>query len=182
MTKMLKAKEAADFLNVHLETIRRLARQNEIPAFKVGKGWRFSEETLKKWADEHYSRNAAPHILVIDDETAGCKLVTRLLEPEGYRVSSALGGRQALESMSKAIFDLILLDLMMPEMNGVETLKEIRKIDEKIPVIIITGFPDSELLYEAMSISPVLMIPKPLDKKQLFSAISMLLPEKEQRA
>jgi excisionase family DNA binding protein len=178
---MLKAKEAAEFLNVHLETIRRLARQNEIPAFKVGKGWRFSEETLKKWADEHYSRNAAPHILVTDDEPVGCKLVTRILEPNGYRVSTALGGRQALEIMRRENVDLILLDLMMPEMNGAETLKEIRKLDENVPVIIITGYPDSDLMAQAMAVSPIFVIPKPLDKKQLFNAISMVLPKKEQR-
>jgi excisionase family DNA binding protein len=179
---MLKAKEAAEFLNVHLETIRRLARQNEIPAFKVGKGWRFSKETLKKWANENYSRPTAHHILVTDDDPSGCKLITKMLETDGYRVSSALGGRQALEIIHRENVDIILLDLMMPEMNGAETLKEIRKTDEKIPVIIVTGFPDSALLYEAMSISPVLMLPKPLDKKQLFSAISMVLPKNEQMA
>ena len=180
MTKMLKAKDAAEFLNVHLETIRRLARQNEIPAFKVGKGWRFSEDTLRKWADKNYTRPAASHILVIDDEATGCKLVTKILEPNGYRVSSALGGRQALEIIRKEKIDLILLDLLMPEMNGAETLKEIRKTDEKVPVIIVTGYPDSNLMAEAMTVSPILVVLKPFEKKQLLAAISMVLPKKEQ--
>ena len=188
MTKMLKAKEAAIFLNVHLETIRRLARQKEIPAFKVGKGWRFSEDALKKWADENYTRahdshdphgpndSHDPHVLVVDDEPRICKMLTKMLHPMGYRVSTAPGGAQALEIVKTETVDLILLDLLMPDMNGAETFKNIRKINEKIPVIIITGYPDSNLMAEAMAVSPIFILQKPIDKKQLTGAVSMVLP------
>lgn len=175
MTKMLKAKEAAEFLNVHLETIRRLARQKEMPAFKVGKGWRFSKEALKKWAEKNYTQPTAPHILIIDDEPSACKLISKMVKAKGFHASTALGGQQGLDILRRQPFDLILLDLMMPEMNGPETLKEIRKVDENVPVIIITGYPDSNLMAEAMAVSPILVIPKPLDKNQLFGAISMVL-------
>jgi excisionase family DNA binding protein len=177
MARMLKAKEAADFLNVHLETIRRLARQKEIPAFKVGKGWRFSEETLKKWAAENSARPATPHILVIDDEPDVCRFAARLLQSRGYRVSTAPGGMEGLSIIRQEEIHLVLLDLNMPEMDGVSALKKIRAFDEKLPVIIITGYPDSDLMTEAMKVSPILMIPKPLDHKLLFDSIAMALGE-----
>ena len=55
---VLNAKEAAEYLKAHVETVRRMARRGEIPAFKVGKDWRFQKEALKKWAEtQHFGSN-----------------------------------------------------------------------------------------------------------------------------
>ena len=55
---VLNAKEAAEYLKAHVETVRRMARRGEIPAFKVGKDWRFQKEALKKWTEtQHLSSN-----------------------------------------------------------------------------------------------------------------------------
>lgn len=58
--EVLNTKEAADYLKAHIETVRRLARRGEIPAFKVGKDWRFNKEALKKWTEmQHFNSNGA---------------------------------------------------------------------------------------------------------------------------
>lgn len=52
---VLNAKEAADYLKAHVETVRRMARRGEIPAFKVGKDWRFHKDALRRWAEGQYA-------------------------------------------------------------------------------------------------------------------------------
>jgi excisionase family DNA binding protein len=54
-TDVLNAKEAADYLKAHVETLRRMARRGKIPAFKVGKNWRFHRDALRRWSEGQYS-------------------------------------------------------------------------------------------------------------------------------
>jgi DNA-binding response OmpR family regulator len=79
-------------------------------------------------------------ILVIDDEDAIRKSFVLSLEDTGYEVDTADSGMKGIEMELKNRYDLIFLDLKMPGMNGVETLRELRKIDKVIPVYIITAF------------------------------------------
>ena len=65
---VMNAKEAAQFLGAHVETIRRLARKGEVPAYKVGKDWRFRREALVEWVDGHPVRQKLPNILIVDEE------------------------------------------------------------------------------------------------------------------
>ena len=65
---VLNAREAAEYLGAHVETVRRLARKGEIPAFKVGKDWRFRRRALLRWNDEHHLRTQPPCVLVVEDE------------------------------------------------------------------------------------------------------------------
>ena len=78
-------------------------------------------------------------ILVVDDERMIRVGLKRLLESEGYEVRFANNGEQALEELSRARPDLVLLDLMMPVMNGFATLQELREIDPLLPIIILTA-------------------------------------------
>jgi DNA-binding NtrC family response regulator len=86
-----------------------------------------------------------------------------MLGREGHRVAIALSGVEALGLVEKDRFDLIFLDLVMPGLDGSEVFKRIRKIDEHVPVAIITGHPDSELLAKAMEQGPFIVMKKPLD-------------------
>ncbi len=79
-------------------------------------------------------------IIVIDDESAIRRSFELALEESGYGVDTASSGKEGLEMLQKEAYDLVFLDLKMPGMTGVETLRELRKRDENIPVYIVTAF------------------------------------------
>lgn len=163
--------EAARYLKINEQTLRRLAREKQIPSFKVGGSWRFMRSRLDRWSESQQHTRRAPHILVVDDESIVRSFFQRVLESKGFRVTAAGGGREALELFSKEVPDLVILDLMMPDMNGAETLREIRMGWEFVPVIIITGYPDSELMSQALHHSPFALLPKPAVPDQLLEAV-----------
>ena len=172
---VMNAEEAAHFLGAHVETVRRLARNGEIPAYKVGKDWRFRREALRNWIDSQSFRSRPPNILVVDDQEDYSSVVRRFCEPEGYVVHTALTGEQGLASVLDHRIDLILLDLKMPGMNGPEFLRELRKIHPDLPVIIVTGYPDSELMLEASRYGPLMLLSKPVNKDQALSSMRIAL-------
>lgn len=172
---VLNAQEAADFLSAHVETIRRLARKGEIPAYKIGKDWRFRREMLISWAETHHLRRKPFVILVIDDEAGIRRVMKRFLEAEGYSVRLASDGAEGLAWLNRESVDLILLDLKMPVMNGPEFLKAFRKENRTLPVIVVTGYPDSDLMAEALKYGPFTLIAKPVDREHLFQAIRSVL-------
>ncbi len=79
-------------------------------------------------------------ILAIDDDEVIRKSFTLALEDTGYEVDTAESGEKGIEMQQKAGYDLIFLDLKMPGLDGVETLKGLRKIDESVPIYVITAF------------------------------------------
>ena len=175
---VLNAREAADFLGSHVETVRRLARRGDIPSFKMGKDWRFRKEALLLWADSHHLRNRSARVLIVDDEEYLRHLIKGLLEPEGCQVYAASNGEDGLTCVSLQGIDLILLDLKMPGMNGPTFLFELRKTHKNLPVIIVTGFPDSDLMAEALEATgdgPIMLLPKPFSPKQLIGSVHMAL-------
>lgn len=79
-------------------------------------------------------------ILVVDDEEMTMKLIAQAIELIGYRVNTALNGLQAMQAITEEKPDMVITDIHMPEMNGIELLREIRKTDQRIPVVMITGY------------------------------------------
>jgi len=179
-SEALNAREAANYLGAHVETIRRLARRGDIPAYKIGKDWRFRKSALLRWAEQHHERSMSrsAHVLIVDDEETVRGFIRRTLEPEGYRVSEAPGGAEGLDLMRQETPDAVLLDLKMPGMSGAAVLKDIRESYGALPVIIITGYPDSDLMAEALKHAPVLMLPKPVEQEQLVGAVRLALGER----
>jgi excisionase family DNA binding protein len=174
-SEIFNASEAAEFLGAHVETVRRLARRGRIPSFKVGKDWRFRKADLLHWAENHHLRNQPPVILVVDDEQPVRDLARQIFERQGFKVLEAGDGIDGLAALYRENVQLILLDLQMPSMNGVEFLSHLRRYDAHVPVILITGYPDSELIIEAMQQSPVMLLPKPIEKEMLLRVTGAVL-------
>lgn len=172
---VLNAQAAAEMLGAHVETIRRLARRGAIPAFKVGKDWRFRKTALLEWSETNTGMKQQRCVLVIDDDAGVCRLVRRVLEPENLRVLSAASGSEGLSHIHKHSVDIVLLDLDMPVMNGPAVIGEMRKVGLEIPIIIITGYPDSTLMMEASRFGPLTLVPKPIEKKMLTAAVKMVM-------
>eukprot|EP01022_Parablepharisma_sp_SALTPOND_P033242 TRINITY_DN88340_c0_g1_i1.p1 TRINITY_DN88340_c0_g1~~TRINITY_DN88340_c0_g1_i1.p1 ORF type:complete len:309 (-),score=62.69 TRINITY_DN88340_c0_g1_i1:668-1594(-) len=167
----MNAQEAADYLGAHVETVRRLARRGDIPAFKVGKDWRFRREALEQWIETHHQRHARSTVLVVDDEAAIRQAIEHHLTKEGYGVLHASDGLKGLEALQNNSIDLILLDLKMPAMSGPEFLRQMHDQELEVPVIIITGYPDSDMVMKAMTYGPVTLLAKPIPKDMLLRAV-----------
>ena len=84
------------------------------------------------------------NVLVVDDEKIMQESCCRVLEMEGYTVSSADSGEAALEQCDRKSFDLVLLDLKMPGMGGIEALKRLKEMDPEVTILIMTGYPSIE--------------------------------------
>ena len=118
------------------------------------------------------STNDKERILVVDDERGireGCR---RILQSEGFEVETAENGKEGLANIKEKPYDLILIDLMMPGMGGMELLHHIREIDPEIMAIVITGFATVETAVEAMKQGAYDYIPKPFTPDQLMAVLN----------
>jgi adenylate cyclase len=108
---------------------------------------------------------ALEHLLVVDDNEANRDMLSRRLEARGYRVSVAESGQRALDLLESERFDLVLLDIMMPEMSGLATLKRLRARHSRgeLPVIMATAKDQSEDIVEALSLGANDYVTKPID-------------------
>lgn len=106
-------------------------------------------------------------ILVVDDEYFIRKSLKKILVSEGYQVHGTSDGKRAIEIIKKKKFDLVLLDLKMNGMDGISVLREIRKINRKIPVILISGYLTMEHIEEACKHGIFSYIRKPFEVRDL---------------
>ncbi|MCI6776588.1 MAG: response regulator, partial [Escherichia coli] len=102
-------------------------------------------------------------ILVVDDDISHCTILQALLRGWGYNVALANSGRQALEQVREQVFDLVLCDVRMAEMDGIATLKEIKALNPAIPVLIMTAYSSVETAVEALKTGALDYLIKPLD-------------------
>jgi DNA-binding NtrC family response regulator len=115
---------------------------------------------------------AAKKILIIDDEPAVRNVFSRFLKGEGFSVTESSGGKEALSILAKEVPDVILLDLKMPEMDGISVLKEIMKTASEIPVIMITAYGDVPVAVEATKLGAYDFLCKPTDLDNLVMVIN----------
>jgi DNA-binding NtrC family response regulator len=118
----------------------------------------------------HKFREAAGrkgHLLVVDDDPAVLDLLQHLFTRLGYEITTAGGGREALAIFEPGSFDCIVSDLAMPGMDGIELLKKIRLRDDKVPFLVVTGYPTIETAVEAMKLGAFDYITKPFDKTDI---------------
>lgn len=122
--------------------------------------------------------NQQIQILVVDDEQVMREGCQRILSKRGWGVALARDGREGLDALKKNRFDMVLLDLKMPGMSGIEVLKEARSIDPKLLVMVITGYATIEFAVEAMKIGAYDFISKPFSPDQLILVIERALEKK----
>lgn len=132
-------------------------------------------ETSFTAPDLKTGRQAKWKILLIDDDPAIRQLLNRLLTEEGYIVVSAANGFEAIEMTNNTQFDLVLLDLNMPLLDGWDTFQEISKKNPLMPFIVITARPNQ--LFPAVASGTGALMEKPLDLPKLFNTIRALLSE-----
>ena len=108
-----------------------------------------------------------PNILIIDDEKAIRKTLSEILSFEGYKIDEAADGEEGLKRFSEKIFDLVLCDIKMPKIDGIEFLEKARIINPDIPIIMISGHGNIETAVEAVKKGAFDYISKPPDLNRL---------------
>ena len=116
-------------------------------------------------------------VLIVDDEF-GVRESFRMLLKSYYELFTAQDGEEALKILNERKIDLITLDLNMPKLSGIETLREIRKIDGEVPVIIITGYGTQKDEEEALQYGVTDFISKPFNTRKIISVIDRILGER----
>ena len=174
MTELMTLKEVANYLRVTKKTIHRLLERRVIPAMKVGRQWRFDRNSIEVWL-RLSSANRAANILVIDDDETICSLFKDTLEGTGHTVTTVSESSKGLELVKDSDFDLVFLDLKMPEMDGAELFRQARVAKPKLPVTIITGYPDSDLMTRALTYGPFGVMSKPFRRSDILTAVSTYL-------
>jgi DNA-binding response OmpR family regulator len=111
-------------------------------------------------------------ILIVDDEVDICDFVKNFFEERKFRAFTALSGEEALRILKKETPDLILLDLKMRKMNGIETLKGIRKINKNVDVIMVTAVDDQDKIKACSKLGACRYVTKPLVLEELEKIVS----------
>jgi two-component system, NtrC family, response regulator AtoC len=119
------------------------------------------------------------HVLIVDDDAASRRLLDVRLRALGCQVAMAGSGEQALSTLRKDQPDLVVLDLQMPEMNGIEVLRRLRKDNTPVPVIVVTAHGSIERAVEAMKEGAYDFITKPVDASHFDIVIRKLLEREE---
>jgi len=175
MPDIMTIEELAGYLRVHKQTIYRLVKQGSVPAIRIGHQWRFEKGPIDEWLRVRPVELSA-EILVVDDDKSIRALFAEILGEAGYSVALARDAHEAIELFNKSDFALVFLDLLLPGMDGAELLKKLRAIKLGIPVILITGHPDSDIMSRALVEGPFGVMRKPFSKDDIVTALSNFLP------
>ena len=111
-------------------------------------------------------------VLVVDDEVVAANSVRRTLTRRGFRVDEAFSGREALNRILNEMYDLVLLDMKMPDTNGLELLPTIKKHRPALPVVMVTGYASIDTAVEAIQRGATDYVAKPFTPDELFNAAS----------
>jgi DNA-binding NtrC family response regulator len=116
-------------------------------------------------------------ILVVDDNEDMVEMLAQFFQMKGHRVLTALDAEQGLQKVREEKPSLILMDIMMPRVHGVEALRQVKAIDPGIKVIMITAVDDKDIAEEAMASGATDFITKPLDLQYLDTMVTFNLFE-----
>jgi excisionase family DNA binding protein len=188
----LTTEEVLEYLQVNLRTVYRLIKAGKIPAVRVGRQWRFRKRDIDAWLDTQRPRpdratglpptppavrGARKRVLVVDDEASIRDLLSKTLALAEYDVDTAGDGAAALDRMRTSTpgYDLLIADLKMPGMDGLQLIRQVKKLKADLPVIIITGFSTESSAIEAVNLGVAGYLTKPFRVPQVLAAAAKAL-------
>lgn len=166
--------EVANYLRVTEKTIYRLLDKRGIPATRVGHQWRFDRTSIDTWLRQS-STEVGAQILVIDDDDTICSLFRDTLEGAGHRVTTVNDSYEGLELVKKGNYDIVFLDLKMPGMDGAELFGQIREAKPEMPVTVVTGYPEGDLMMRALNYGPLGVMRKPFEVSDVLTTVNTYL-------
>ncbi len=119
------------------------------------------------------------NILVVDDNISLCRSLSLVLEYEGYAVTTANDGPEAIGKVREEPFDMIFMDVKMPGMNGTETFREVNKIRPETLVVMMTAYAVEDLVQEALEEGAYGILYKPLDMEDVLKSLEETLKREQ---
>src|SRR5215813_12518609 len=115
--------------------------------------------------------STSPSILVVDDDPDICRNLSDILADLGYYVDTALGGQAALDLVRRRPYDVALLDLKMPDMDGLTLYREIKKLQAGVVAIVVSAYASGAITEEALTAGAWQVLPKPVDLSRLLCLV-----------
>jgi excisionase family DNA binding protein len=171
--------QAAKFLGVAQSTIRKWSDQGRVPAFYTPGGHRrYRRRDLETFVDRSgpQGKSGGPLVLVVDDDARLREYMRVNLELEGYTVRESENADQALEAIASEAPDLVLLDVVMPGIDGWQLLQKLQELHGSIPVIMFSGKVDEHTAAEAQERGAHGFVGKPFDPQELLNRAKALVP------
>jgi excisionase family DNA binding protein len=170
---LMTVKETAEYLRIPLPTVYYLVQRGQLPAIQIGGRWRIKKESLDR--DVLRSEESGqPTVLVVDDDENLQEMFKLFLKKTGFSRIIVGNGKDAIAALKKQKFDLCFLDLLLPDITGDQIYTEAKKIDPQLPIVIITGYPDSTMLDNILKHGPVTVLKKPLQVEQLSQTLRLM--------
>lgn len=187
----LTTEEVLEYLQVNLRTIYRLIKAGKIPAVRVGRQWRFRKRDIDAWLDGQRPATRAlavaparptvnagrQRVLVVDDEASIRDLLSKTLMSDEYEVDLSSDGQSALERLRSGSYDLLIIDLKMPGMDGLSVIREARRLRAELPVLVITGYSTESTAIDALNLGVAGYLTKPFRVRQVLAAAAKALGE-----
>ena len=198
----LTTDEVIAYLQVNLRTVYRLVHDGRLPAYRVGRQWRFRKADIDAWVQSQRpaaargraaadasvtpaastppatpSTSSPPHVLVVDDEPDIRTLLQTLLSVSEYAVTIAADGPEALASLRQHAFDVLIIDLKLPGLDGLSVIREAKRLQPALAVIIITGNSSESAAVEAINLGVSGYLVKPFRAPQILAAVTRALGE-----
>ena len=171
---LLTVKETAQYLRISPSPVYFLVQRGKIPAIQIGGRWRIKKSSLDRDILHQDKQGHQPTVLVVDDDLGLQELFRTFLKQIGFSRVLVGTAKEAIKSLRKQKFDLLFLDLRLPEAPGDQVLKPAKQSNPVPKVFVITGYPDSEILDRILQVSPVTVLKKPLKVEQLNQTVKIL--------
>ena len=192
----LTTEEVLEYLQVNLRTVYRLIKTGKIPAVRIGRQWRFRKSDIDAWlANQQTSLSPAPatpretetttitscrdrpKVLIVDDEASIRDLLAKTLALADYDVDVVANGQVALEQVRRNGYSLLITDLKMPGLDGLSVISEARRVDSRLPVIVITGYSSESTAIEAANLGVSGYLTKPFKVPKVLEVAARALGE-----
>jgi excisionase family DNA binding protein len=173
MHNLLTVKETAKYLRIPLPTVYYLVQRGQLPAIQIGGRWRIKKNALDKDILKE-EKSGQPTVLVVDDDESLQNLFKLFLKKIGFSRVVVGTVKEAIAALEKQRFDLVLLDLKLPDGPADDVYDFVKREQPDCPIVIITGYPDSEMLDRILAKGPITVLKKPLKTEQLQQTVKIL--------
>lgn len=173
MHNLLTVKETAKYLRIPLPTVYYLVQRGQLPAIQIGGRWRIKKASLDKDILKE-DKAGQPTVLVVDDDESLQSLFKIFLKKIGFSRIVVGTVKDAIAALERQKFDLLFLDLKLPDGPADDVYDVAKETDPSLPIVVITGYPDSEMLDRILAKGPVTVLKKPLKVEQLQQTVRIL--------
>jgi excisionase family DNA binding protein len=172
--ELMTVKETSEYLRIPVPTVYYLVQRGQLPAVQIGGRWRIKRSLLDRDVLRKEKETGQPTVLVVDDDPAMQALFKQFLKKAGFNRLVVDCGEEAVKLAEKQSFEIVFLDLKLTDIPGDEVYSRIKALQPNLPIIVLTGSPDSTILSRILAHGPVTVLQKPLTHEFLEKTLKQL--------